>query len=394
MSTPQMAALIAASLVGRMPIGIQSLALVLFIEGRTGSFATAGAVTASYALAGAVSSPPKGRLVDRLGQTRVLVPSALLHVAACVALAVLVLGGASIAVAYVFAALAGLTIPPVWACLRPLIQRLVTDEALLPAAFAVDALMIETVFVVGPLLTAGLVAAFSPAVAVVASGVFAAAGTLWFAAMPASREWSSDGVARGVGGALATAGMRTLLVISLPIGLCFGTLEVALPAFADEQGSASVAGILFAGLSVGSAAGGLIYGARPERFGSVLRAYLILAAALPLCFALLIVPSSVALMLALVPLAGCVLAPLTAAESQLIATAAPRGAATEAITWIIMATVLGAAMGNAAAGAIVHSSGWRPALLAGCAVMAVGAAVALARRHTLVPPARVAVDPA
>jgi MFS family permease len=181
--------------------------------------------------------------------------------------------------------------------------------------------------------------------------------------------------------------MRTLALTALPIGICFGTFEVALPAFGAEHGAANIGGLLFAMLSVGSVLGGLLYGAAADRLGSLSRGYLVLVTALPACLALLVVPDSVVLMIVLVPFAGCVVAPLTAAENQIVSAVAPAGAATEAFTWLIMSTVVGVAIGNAAAGALAQAAGWRVAVLAACAAAALGAVVSLGRRATLRPAA-------
>src|SRR3954452_986821 len=92
--TPQIRPLIAFSFAGRLPIGILSLALVLFMRDQTGSFATAGAVAAAFAFSGGIFAPIQGRLVDRLGQTRVLVPLVIVHVAALAGVVVLGLADA------------------------------------------------------------------------------------------------------------------------------------------------------------------------------------------------------------------------------------------------------------------------------------------------------------
>jgi MFS family permease len=177
--------------------------------------------------------------------------------------------------------------------------------------------------------------------------------------------------------------MRTLALTALPVGICFGTLEVVLPAFGAEHGASSIGGYLFAALSLGSAAGGVAYGIAAGRLGSVQRGYLLLVGALPLGLALCALPDSVALMVLLVPIAGCVIAPLTAAENQLVSAVAPPGAATEAFTWVIMSTVVGVAAGNTLAGALAQEAGWRVALLAACAVAALGAVLTFTRRRTL-----------
>ncbi|MEA2320657.1 MAG: hypothetical protein QOD81_507, partial [Solirubrobacteraceae bacterium] len=77
--TPHVLPLMVAALVARLPIGIHSLAIVLFLRERTGSYAVAGVVAAAFALGAGAGAPLAGRLVDRFGQGRVLVPAALLH---------------------------------------------------------------------------------------------------------------------------------------------------------------------------------------------------------------------------------------------------------------------------------------------------------------------------
>jgi MFS family permease len=382
--TPQLRPLIAFSFAGRLPIGILSLALVLFMRDQTGSFATAGGVAAAFAFSGGLCAPIQGRLVDRLGQTRVLVPLVVVHAAALAAVVALGLSHAPAAVVGVFAAIAGVATPPISACLRPLlIELLEDDEELLIAGYAFDAVMMEAVFLAGPLLTALLAGALSSAAAVVAGAALSFTGVLAFAALPASRSWRGEAAITGIAGALESPGMRTLVLAALPIGVCFGTLEVALPAFGAEHGSARIGGFLLAALSAGSIVGGIAYGAVSARLGPIERAYLVLVSAVPATMALLALPGSVALMVALILVAGSVIAPLTAVENQVLSTVAPRGAATEAFTWVIMSVVVGVAVGNATAGALAQEAGWRAALLMACGVAVLGAALSWARRPTL-----------
>src|SRR4051794_41793384 len=63
----------------RIPIAGMALATILLVRAETGSFAIAGAVEAGFGIATAVSFPLQGRLVDRLGETRVLSGALALH---------------------------------------------------------------------------------------------------------------------------------------------------------------------------------------------------------------------------------------------------------------------------------------------------------------------------
>jgi MFS family permease len=69
---PGLRAAIAASIIGRIPIGVATLAILLFLQGRTDSFALAGSAAALYVLGLATVAPFLGRMIDRLGPRPVL----------------------------------------------------------------------------------------------------------------------------------------------------------------------------------------------------------------------------------------------------------------------------------------------------------------------------------
>ena len=381
---PHVPWLLAMSFVGRLPFGILGLSILLFVHERTGSFATAGSVSAAYGFAAALGSPVQGRLIDRLGQTRVIVPAAVLATAGGAALVGLGLAGAPVAVLFGPAVALGLGNPQLSAALRGLWGDLLgADQESIRTALALDAIVLESVFIGGPLLAGILIAVVSPVASLVAGVALAAVGALGFAASPASRRWRSRGSPGGLFGPLVSPGMRTLLLAALPFGIAFGTLEVALPAFGVAEGSTSLGGYAIAAMSVGSLIGGLVYGALPP--SDVRRAYLVLVTALPFGVAVLALPWSAVSMLLLAPLAGAAIAPLTAAENEVLGEAVPAGTLTEAYTWIVTATVLGISVGVAAGGAIVEASDWRLAVVAGASATLLGAAAALARRDTLAP---------
>ena len=162
--------------------------------------------------------------------------------------------------------------------------------------------------------------------------------------------------------------------------------EVALPAFSHASGRAELAGVLLAIWSLGSAAGGLIYGALPRR-PPLNRVHLLVAVLLPVGLLPLAAAPSLAVMALLVIPAGMFIAPLLATRNELVGWVAPAGSRTEAYTWPVTAFVGGIAIGSAFSGAIVEASSWRVAFLAATGAAAIGAVVAVARRGTLVPAA-------
>ena len=381
---PHVLALVLSSVLARMPIGIVGLALILFVEERTGSFGQAGAVSAAFAISAGLISPLQGRLIDRHGQTRVLLPAVIVHTAALVAIVAAGLADAPLAVLLVLAAVAGGAVPPVSAALRPLWPSLLAGDAeLITAAYALDAILIEAVFTGGPLLTGLVVALFSPAAALIVGAVLVLGGTLWFVAQPPSRAWRGEPHDVGWAGPLHSPGMRTLLYAAAPAGVIFGGMEVALAGFGEEHGHASLAGPLIAAWSIGSAVGGGVYGAFAPRLGSLDRLWLRLTLILPLATALVLVAGSPVAMFLVIPFAGFFIAPMQAAQNQLVGHVAPAGTITEAFTWVLMGLVVGVSAGNALAGVLVDESGWRAAVAACCAGGLLGAAIAYARSATV-----------
>ena len=380
---PHVRWVLATALFARMPYGILGLSTLLFVQRQTGSFAAAGAVGAAFSIAAGIALPILGRVIDVLGQTRVLVACAAVQSVAGAALIALGLADAPTAVLCAAAVVGGAGVPPVSPALRGLWPDLLGDDPIaLRSALALDAISIEAAFVGGPLITALLVAVASPAVALAVGFATSGLGALSFAASKPSRRWKGSGTARFGLGPLASPGLRVLLGTSAPLGFAFGALEVGLPAFGVAEESASVGALSVAALAVGSAVCGVAYGARPPK--QVVPIYVALCGVLPFGVALLALPDSVLAMLLLAPLAGAVVAPLTAVENELAGVVAPEGTVTEAYAWVITATITGVALGTAIAGVVVEAASWREAMLVAAAGALVGSFVALGGRRRLV----------
>jgi MFS family permease len=386
---PHVAALIAATLLARFPIGINALAIVLYLRAERGSFAVAGAVAGALAAGSGVGAPVQGRMVDALGQRRVLVPLGIVHAGALGALVASTEAGAPVAVLIAFGLLAGFAIPPTSSVLRSMWPDLLRDRPdLIQAAYALDSVMIELIFILGPLVTALVATVLEPQAALALSAASVVTGTIAFTALPPSRAMrpQPDRPRTGALGALGSPGVRTLVLTSLPAGIGIGICEVTLPAFSHASGEAATAGILLAVWSLGSAVGGLVYGALPNR-PPLNRVHLVVAALLPLGLLPMAAAPSVPAMALLVIPAGLFIAPLLATRNELVGWVAPEGARTEAYTWPVTAFVGGIAVGSALAGAIVEAASWRTAFLVAGAIAAVGTLIAIARRGTVVRPA-------
>ncbi|HET7416223.1 MAG TPA: MFS transporter [Solirubrobacterales bacterium] len=382
-STPHVLALTISSVVARLPTGMSGLAFVIYVHHQTGSFGAAGLAAGANTIGLAATAPLLGRLVDRRGPRPVLVPAMAVSAGALLGAVLLGSSGAGTAPIIAMAAVAGAGVPPVGGLLRHLWPDLVAED-LLVNAYVLDSILIEAVFIAGPLLTGLLVAAIDPAAALLAAGGLGLLGTIWFVSSQAVGGIKpAPSHHRTRAGALASPVIRLLVFSGFPIGSTFGALDVALPAFGVDHGSAAVGGLFGAALATGSALGALAYGAAPERFGSPAQVSIRLALLQPLiCLPLLLAPSIPA-MLPLGVLAGSFIAPTITARTQLARVSMPPGTGTEVFTWLSLSLMIGASAGSAIAGPVVEAGGWRAGIVLAAALPALGLPLLLSRRHLL-----------
>jgi MFS family permease len=337
-------------MVARMPTAMLPLAILLLVNERTGSLAAAGLTVGAFGLGRALVSPAAGALVDRMGQARVLVTGAvaqailLVALVAAVELRVPMLGVSALAIG------AGAASPPVQACLRALWPVVTTGVPARETAYSFDATSQEMIWIAGPLLVAGLLSVGSAAATVIVCGVIGFAGVALFASSPISYGWrGSTNVERARFGALAGHDLRVLMVTGTCTGLSWGALTFGLSALAVELANSRASGLLIACVSVGSIAGGLLYGGRRWSW-SVLARYRALLVANVACGAPLLFAGSVLAAIPMSILAGLPLAPIYASAYILTGRAAPGGTTTESFTWTSSAFALGISLGMSLAG--------------------------------------------
>jgi MFS family permease len=357
LSSPGARALLGSSIFARLPLAMFSIALLVHAQRLTGSFAVAGVVSGAYAVSGAVSAPVLGRLVDRHGQTAVLIGGATATALALLTTALLP-SSAPPLLLIGLAAAAGLSTPPLEACIRTLLPAIVAEPSELPALFALESTLLELTFIFGPPLALGLGALWSTGAALAASGIVMLACTLAFAAQPASRSWQPERkLSRPRGGSLRSPAVRTLVFVLVGTGAVFGSVDVGVTSAAKALGSTAAAGPLLALWGLGSLLGGIAatrLGGGARRAGGLT----LLLAALALGHgALLLTTGSVLAIAAVILLAGTTISPTEASIYVMVGRAAGDGAPTEAFSWLWTASSTGAALGASVAGALAQSAG-------------------------------------
>jgi MFS family permease len=176
--------------------------------------------------------------------------------------------------------------------------------------------------------------------------------------------------------------MRTIVGWSVPMGVIFGAVQVALVAFGASVGAPQSGAWLFALMSIGGMAGAFLYGTRGPKLHARAAA-LVIAFTIPVLVVPLALARSLALMAGLVILAGCAVTPLMSVTNHIVAGVAPLGSQAEAYTWPFTAMLAGNAVGAAVAGQLIKLGDWRTGMLVAIASGVCITAIAVVRRKTL-----------
>lgn len=367
--------------VGRVPMAMMTIAILLVVRHRTGSYGLGGAASAAHTLTQAAMTPVVGRLVDRLGQS-VVVPRLLaLFLAGIAILTIAAAVHAPVAVLFAGAVVAGAGQLPYPSLVRARWTHLLASNTQLSTALALESAADEAIFIIGPVVVTAL-SAWNPLVAPLLAGGLALAGSVVFVGARSSEP--PPFAAQAGSGAWRIRAMWVLITSSVLIGVVFGNVEVSVIAFAQRHGAAGLAGLLLGLIAFGSMAAGLWYGARRWRLDLAVRYRLSLAT-----LAVGSLPALAAMTLGqLAPAAlliGVSIAPTLIASSGLVARVVPAHSRTEGFTWQSTGINVGVAAGAALGGALIDAFSVRVAFIVGPVAAGLGALVALGGARLLAP---------
>ncbi len=370
----------AACFLGRIPIAMVGLGVILVVSATTGKYAIAGAVAATGSLCYAFVAPRVGRLMDRFGQGRVLRPLTAAFAVSALAFVACAELGTPLWTLFVTAAMFMSTQPSLGSVVRSRWSALLGDSPLLHTAFSLESVADELIFVTGPALVTILATQLRPAAGIAVAAVLAVTGTLLLAVQrgtepPAAPRQHRDGRA------LTTAGVPVLMAVFIGLGAMFGTMDVSTVAFASEHHAKALAGLILGTYALGSATGGLWYGARRWR-GPMHRRFLITLAGMVLGVAPLWALPSVPVLFGVIFFSGLAIAPTLIGGFSLIERKVPRSLLTEGMTLLSTAIGIGLAIGPPVAGQLIdaHGARWGYLFALACGVAAVTAGLIGARR--------------
>ncbi|GAA5080478.1 MFS family permease [Thermocatellispora tengchongensis] len=367
---PGVKGFVIAGFFGRLPMSMLGIGVVVLVSELTHSYATAGAVAATVSLAFAVGAPVSGRLADRFGQARVLVPLTIVHAAALVALMLCAGLGAPRWTLFATGVVVGGAAVSLGGMVRARWSHLLGGSGKLHAAFSFESVADEVIFVTGPALVTGLATTVNLYAGLIVALVSTVIGSLALAFQRRTQPPARRGV-RGGGTPITIPGVMLLSCVFLAMGSVFGSVDLITVAFAREQGALAMSGVMLACFAGGSMVSGLWYGSRVWKIS--LRGRFVRSVAV---FALGLSPialiGNVPLMAVALFVAGLAISPTIITGYMLVERLVPPHLLTEGMAWVSTSVGLGVALGAWAAGRLTDAFGASNAYAFsfGCALLA------------------------
>ncbi|MFD3538856.1 MFS transporter [Streptomyces sp. NPDC058662] len=369
-------------MIGRFPIAMRAISILMLVSAVTDSLGNAGIVAAAMLVSQGVASPVLGRMADRHSQRRVLLTACLAHVTGMALLLVSIVLEAPLWVLVVTAVATGCTAVSFTSFMRAR-WAVMVDQGALRTAYAMESMLDDTMFLLGPLLVTVLASAVHPAAGLVVCLAMTAVGSVFVAlhrrSEPARHQPEPGRTPRR---AITVPGVWVLTLAYAGMGFQFGAVDVTMIAFAEERGTPGLAGVLISLIAVGSLIAGVTYGAVNWRLPQArllsVTTFLLTVGAVPLVFA-----DSAPVMALCAVVAGIAISPALIGGSTLLESLAPKGSLSEAFSWLTSAGALGIASGTAAGGQLADAGDFTHAAWAGVAGGAFALALSLAGQRAL-----------
>jgi MFS family permease len=365
----------AAAFLGRMSMSMYGLGIVLLVASVTGRYGLAGEVAAAGSVGYALVSPFIAVLADRLGQGRVLLRQGALFALTAATFIMCAQLRAPVVVLLLTSTTAGALMPSTGSMVRTRWSALLGAEpSLLHAAFALESVNDELIFVIGPALVTLLATQVFPVSGVGTAALLCVTGTLALGIQrrtePAPQSRVAPPTRRWPG--LPAAGLVVLAPAALLLGGMFAAMDLSTVAFATQLHHRPAAGLVLGTFALGSAIGGLWYGSRQWRAPLHRRLAITVTLAVTGVSTFWATPGLIALACAGL-LAGFWIAPTLIGCFAILERQAAPHRQTEAMSWFSSTMSLGLAAGSALAGHVIDvgHARWGFGCAAGFGILAV-----------------------
>jgi len=362
-----------SALIGRMPISMDSLALIFIVVAVSDSYALAGALSAVASITISIATPFWSRLADRIGQRKMVlrvVPLKILGLSLFIALvmneAPVWTWFASIILAELAAINTGGLVRRRWLHVlspdKSTTAEDETDKHVVNTAYSYEALMDEIVFIVGPITATACATSIAPAAGLIAGMILMSIGLPLFAMQRATEPPPSP--VRVKDPHPPVIGIPIVQAIALATTLTggfFGAIAITVVGFAESEGQKSYSGLLLGLWASGSAVMAIINGLIKWKTSYAGRFLIFLTALTIFSIPFIFVDSILGLAIALF-FNGFAIAPLIVNAYGVVQEAVPSEQITESFTWVVAGMPLGGAIASALGGWVIETYGAQSAL--------------------------------
>jgi MFS family permease len=369
-----------AGFIARLPISMTGIGILMYVEAERGSYAIAGAISGSLSIAAAIGGAISSRLVDKLGQHRVLPVQIMVILVSSTSLVLLIPSSVPTPYLFIFSITSGLAYPPIGAFVRSRWTALLNSGPILLTAFSIESVIDELIFIVGPTIAATTSVKIHPAAPQVLGMVFLTIGGLWLTSLRWSEPPINPVQSKHGKPVIFQNGLIYMWIFHLAIGIFFGAVETTIIAFTKIAGQPVYGGIVMALWAFGSLVGGFVYGGlhfkTPLPKQLIVVSLLLAPATIGLIFA-----NSIPVLAVLVIAAGIGISPLLIASAGITQDRSPVGRTTEAIASMYAGIGLGFAFAAAMAGWLIDNRGTDYAFALGALATLVTFAVTVIGRN-------------
>lgn len=375
---------VAAGLLARIPVSMTAIGIITMLSELQKSYTLAGGVAALFTLSCAVIAPQISRAVDQHGQSKILPIASLISLLSILCLLGVAYWDLPIPLLFLFAVLGGF-MPSMSAMVRARWTELLRGKPELQTAYALESVLDELCFIIGPPVSVGLCVAFFPQAGPLLAMLFLAVGVTAFILQKSTEPPVKvmNATHRSV---IRENVVKLLAILMIFLGIIVGTIDVASVAFAKAQNMPASASMVLSFYAISSCLAGLLFGA--IRFPLSLPKLLIVAATATMISSIpLITVWDITSLSTIVFITGFFFSPTMIIAMSLVEEAVPEDQLTEGLTWLISGLGIGVALGAAFAGMVIDafdiSSGFMIAIIASLGVFMMALLILKSHKNTI-----------
>jgi MFS family permease len=337
---------------GRAPYAMLQVGMVIFGNYKTGSYAIGGAMAAGFSISNALIQPVNGRLVDKLGQKKVV---SFLLGGFTISSLLITIGQFDIRAIYILlSVMLGITVPNIGAYTRRN-WKVITEEKDNQKVQAIESSIDELNFLVGPSVFATVSNYINPIVALYIAIISSVVGTLGVVFSKTIEVTSIEENNAKNNSIWISKNKLILLATLIFVGACLSSISVYVVAKEDLENIKNLTAFYY--LINGSTAliSALFYGYYFSNTKS-LKNYNIVLIFLAISVSLFFFVNSTSLILLVGFICGLGIGPIFLLANSYISNVTTNDILTEAYSWLASSVGLGLALGSSLFGYLIDTN--------------------------------------